>query len=348
MHDSAHLLTCLSSIFEWLGEASAGPRAEGVRRALQHSRDTFEEVWRDYLPTEREEVVEQLLVRVCRSYCMGTVNANKISYSHIDTLVRAGHAPQDSLSPQLGVEAARQVMISVNKIVAVFNANLAHPAAADEQADRAIKWADALEGPSGITAHKLVRLGRAGARIVTGMLAEIARRAEAAARRGVSLRDVEVALVDNRANMVAAADKKKDTVYMSYNVRLLATAGDEFAQKLTPERQQRVVDHAREVVYEACADFHGACRRFFTAYRRAVATGGAAPPVPTLPAAEKLLRELTLPFYLPRAFDPRSRAAGSVSSLPAPAPVPSSTKPVRRAAERERHPHVWKPYSLGR
>ncbi|GAA5892533.1 hypothetical protein JCM8208_005844 [Rhodotorula glutinis] len=381
MHDSAQLLACMSSIFEWLGEASSGLQAESVRQSLRYSRAKFEEVWCDYLPTEREEVVEQLLIRLCRSYCVGSVNANTIAYGHIDGLVRAGHTPTDSLSPHSSAQAAHQIRLELRKIVAVFYAKVDDPVVDGERAARAIKWAGGLLGPSGITALKLARLGRAGVLIVTGMVAEIARRAEAAGRQHVPLPDVEMALpsadgllkqaqvrtqsassrfdhyvrllratdllysVDNGSNMTATADKLNESTFMSSNIRLLTTADLDFTHKLTPERQQRVVDRARDVVYEACRGFHGACSSFLHDYRQALTSGHLHTPAPTLPAAEQLLRELTLPFYLPHAFDPPSRA--STARRPPPlAPRSSSRKPECQAIRRGRHPRVWRPYSL--
>ncbi|KPV74081.1 uncharacterized protein RHOBADRAFT_45377 [Rhodotorula graminis WP1] len=381
MHDAAHLLACLSLIFEWLEEASSGPQAEHDRQSLQNSRAKFEEVWPDYLPTEREEVVEQLLIRLCRSYCMGFVNTNTSAYSHINSLVQAGHAPSDSLSPRASANAALKIKLEVTKIVVVFYAKVDEPVTNGERAARAIKWAAGLVGPSGITAAKLARLGQAGALIVTGMLAEIARRAEAAGRQHASLPNVEVPLpsadglikqaqmrtqlassrfdhyvrllratgllysVDNGSNMTAAADKLTESTFMSSHVRLVETADLDFARVLKPEQRQRVVDHARDVVYQVCADFHDACRTFLRDCPQALVSGRPLPPAPTLPAAETVLSNLTRPFYIPHAFEPPSRPP-SVRRPLAPAPRLNSHQPKHRAAHRVRHPHVWRPYSL--
>jgi len=78
MHDSRHLLDCTKSNYDWLIDCTSGTQVDAARESLRQSRTKFEQTWWELLPIEREEVVERLLVKLCRAYSEGRVDASRV------------------------------------------------------------------------------------------------------------------------------------------------------------------------------------------------------------------------------------------------------------------------------
>lgn len=98
--------------------------------------------------------------------------------------------------------------------------------------------------------------------------------------------------VSNSSNQAPRDVKVQESTIVAtqYQVLRLLLSRPHFEEILTPEQQQRVVDQARNTVFETCEAFHRACWTFLAVYRYAVQHGHhELPRPPTLPDAHALV-----------------------------------------------------------
>lgn len=110
--------------------------------------------------------------------------------------------------------------------------------------------------------------------------------------------------VSNSSNQAPRDVKVQESTIVAtqYQVLRLLLSGPHFEETITPEQQQRVVDQARNVVFETCEAFHRACWTFLAAYRYAVQHGRHELPLPpTLPDAHALVKPPPVLCPAPRA-----------------------------------------------
>ncbi|BGP42519.1 hypothetical protein JCM10450v2_006618 [Rhodotorula kratochvilovae] len=174
MHESAELLNWVRNLYDWLGVEHHAPGAN-IQQRLASSKMAFESSWWEFLPLERESIVDALFRAYCWTCAVGTVHPDQAVYATFRSELGLGTSPASHPVHDPRYSAAYTSVTSVvNRIVAIYadatSDNLVHDV---EQAEEARDWAADLLSPVGIDVAKLARLGPAAINALLGMLAAV-------------------------------------------------------------------------------------------------------------------------------------------------------------------------------
>ena len=77
MHESAELLNWVRNLYDWLGVEHHAPGAN-IQQRLASSKMAFESSWWEFLPLERESIVDALFRAYCWTCAVGTVHPDQV------------------------------------------------------------------------------------------------------------------------------------------------------------------------------------------------------------------------------------------------------------------------------
>ncbi|BGP42460.1 hypothetical protein JCM10449v2_006465 [Rhodotorula kratochvilovae] len=295
MHGSEQLLTWLQEIYDWLVAFSAPgytPDA-AVKTQLEESKAAFFSTWWEFLPAERESIVDVLLARYCWMCAVGSIQVDTVLYIQLRGEAGVAPVPMHPVHDPVHPAAYGYVHTIVGRIVALYanttSDNLVHDV---EQAEEARQWADNLLCPMGLDPVKVGRLEPAACDRLVSMLSSVERRLGTLQRAPAGMPAVQLALpnaeslllqaqlavrtperrahlfrnflssfsilyaVGNSSNPAPVSIKFAQAKIMSDAVQTTKgpTALTHFIQ-LPVALQQHAVTRAREILVTTCRDF---------------------------------------------------------------------------------------------